>query len=72
METIKLIPLIDACDLPSEVEDWCNIHDITTHYQDSIAYIEWDNEDDEVFCTWLLKQYGEDIQNYNMFAINAT
>lgn len=61
---IKLIPLLDARDFPSDVDDelvW------------DVNYLNWDNDD--YYSTtkkWLEKSFGEEIKQYNDFAINRT
>ena len=51
---VKMIPMIDACDLPGDVEDYCVENEIQTHYQNDVAFVE---DDGNVFAEWL-KEIG--------------
>ena len=48
--SFEMIPCIDASDMPSEVRDWCDSNDISTHYYNSIAMC-WDK--DNIFTKWV-------------------
>ena len=47
--TFKMIPCVEAADMPPEVIDWCEMHDISTHYNNSVAMC-WNDEN--VFTKW--------------------
>lgn len=47
---IKYIPLINATDMPTEVEEYCVKHDINTHYQNDITFVE---NNGNPFAEWL-------------------
>ncbi len=51
---VKMIPMIDACDMPSDVEDYCVEREIQTHYQNDVAFVK---DDGNVFAKWL-KELG--------------
>ena len=36
---VKMIPMVDACDMPMEVLDYCDTKEIPTHYQSAVAFI---------------------------------
>ena len=46
----KMIPCIEAADMPEEVIDWCEENEISTHYNDSMARLE---DDGNVMAEWL-------------------
>ena len=46
----RLIPYIDASQFPTEVEDYCAEHEISTHYQNDVCYVE---NDGNIFAKWL-------------------
>lgn len=37
---MKLIPMVNAVDMPTEVEDWCIENDVSTHYDNDVALFE--------------------------------
>ena len=41
----RRIYAVYAADFPSEIEDWCCLHDYSTHYADSIIQIWKDDEE---------------------------
>ena len=47
---VKMIPMVDACDMPMEVLDYCDTKEIPTHYQSAVAFIP---DDGNVFAEWL-------------------
>lgn len=69
---IRFIVQLDASDFPGEVEEEMTDHDISTHYQDDTCHIEWGCESWKETEKWLLDTYGEEIMNYETFAISAT
>lgn len=48
--SFKMIPCVDARDMPDEVLEWCEMHDLSTHYHNSVAMC-WDEEN--VFTRWV-------------------
>ena len=50
MSEIEMTPTVHATQMPKDVEDWCVDHDISTHYQNDITYIE---NDGNPFANWL-------------------
>lgn len=68
-----LIPCIDASDLPDDVEQEFDDYEISTHYQNDVVGLDWDDDDYfSAFKSWLLQLYGEEIKKYSSFAIFAT
>ena len=67
---VKMIPMIDACDMPNDVTDYCVENDIQTHYQNDLAFIE---DDGNVFAEWL-KEIGVEFPDvgYLQVGIQAT
>ena len=67
---IKMIPMVDACDMPSEVTDYCVMNDVQTHYQNDVAFIE---DDGNIFAEWL-KELGVEFPDvgYLQVGIQAT
>jgi hypothetical protein len=49
-----MIPCIDASDMPDKVIDWCEEHEISTHYSDSMARL---TDDGNAMAEWL-KEIG--------------
>ena len=70
MPKIKMIPCIDVCDMPNEVEDYCVRSEISTHYQNDVAFVK---DDGNVFAEWL-KELGVEFpdEGYLRVAILAT
>lgn len=68
---IELIPLIDACDFPTAVEDELAGFEVSTHYQCDIIGVEFDGGYPKLEA-WLVETYGEEIKQYTQFAILAT
>ncbi len=59
--------VVDALDLPPEVEDWCMEHDVSTHYAESLVRIFKDDLDEDgpnPFLEWL-KSQGVDIEEFS-------
>ncbi len=78
-EILKLIPLIDACSIPDDVDDELNSCEILTHYQNGVFSVDWDDDEDSddhwtlpVTRAWLLMTHGEDIKQYTSFGLLAT
>lgn len=46
----ELIPLVNATDFSDEVLDYCSENEISTHYNDDIAFIK---DNGNVFAEWL-------------------
>lgn len=76
MKEIKLIPMIEASDMPGEV---CDEFEVGTHYQGDVVYIDWNDKPDKdgwessgKFKKWLVETYGETIKQYEYFGINPT
>lgn len=73
MKQIDLIPLLQAYDFDSELEDELAIAEINTHYSSDIAFVDWDDEEDlPILKKWLVDEYGDEIKKYTKFAINPT
>lgn len=51
MNIFKQGIIIDACDMPNDVEDWCIDNEISTHYQGDV--ISLDITEDNPFVEWL-------------------
>lgn len=72
-EQLEFIPLLQAYDFDSDVEEELAINEINTHYNADILYIDW--EDDEYLPLtkrWLIETYGEETKKFDTFAINPT
>jgi len=73
MNKIDLIPLLQAFDFEGDVEDEMVENEVNTHYQADILSFDWD--DDESYPAtkkWLVEFYGEEIRNFDQFAIMPT
>ena len=67
---ITLIASVKAAGMPNDVLDYCLEQDISTHYQNDIAYI---NNDGNPFATWLRTQgYEFDSKDGEWIGIFAT
>ncbi len=72
MKEIELCPLIDACSLPQEVETEFEEYDRYTHDTDHVIYIDWNDEETfPKFQTWLIETYGDEIVQYERFAVSG-
>lgn len=70
---IRLIPIIDAVDLSNKVEEEFEKYEVSTHYQNDMVTLDWEEEDSyPEFQKWLVEIYGEEIKQYGQFAIQAT
>lgn len=70
---IDLIPLLDASDFSTEVEDEMTNCEINTHYHGDIFLINWNEADDMPETQkWLVETFGEEIRQYRKFAIMPT
>jgi len=47
---IKIIPCVEASDMPENVIEWCIDHNYDTHYQNNVAQV---YNDDNPFANWL-------------------
>lgn len=59
--------VVDALDLPREVDDWCIENDISTHYVESLVRIFKDEPSEpgpNPLLEWL-KSAGVDIEEYS-------
>jgi len=54
MNSYKMIPCVEAADMPNEVMDWCEEHEVSTHYADSMTTVE---DDGNPMAKWL-KEMG--------------
>jgi hypothetical protein len=70
---LKLIPLIDALDLPNETRKELNDNEIYTHHEETVNFLNWD-ESHYLLKTkqWLIKTYDKDIKKYNYFRLLGT
>jgi len=73
---IRMIPCVEAADMPEEVKEWCIDHDVSTHYQNDVAQV---YNDDNPFANWLRKlgytftcPPSNDEDNWDNIAIVAT
>ena len=73
MKSLNLIPLINLCGIPTEVNEELNQNEIWTHDVDHVLSIDWDNDESDIphFREWLVKSYGEMIKNYERFALSG-
>jgi hypothetical protein len=56
---MREITCVDATDFPDEVLDYCDQHDISTHYQNDVIVVE---DDGNPFAKWL-KDQGYEFKN---------
>jgi hypothetical protein len=73
MQELKLIPYF-SCPLRGEgakdAEIDLNDHEISTHYETSINRFYWDDDVClSAFKAWALREYGESIREYDVFAL---
>ena len=66
---LEQIQVIDAREIPADVLDYCVEHEIETHYQHGIYYIE---DDGNIFSEWLKTQGYEFDEKYPRIGIIAT
>lgn len=69
--TLKKIVMVEACDMPEDVLDYCVDKDWQTHYQNDIVYL---HNDGNPFAEWL-KANGyifEEKCGFDYIGINAT
>jgi len=50
---IKMIPLVNAAKFPEDVLDYCARHEIQTHCQNDVTFVE---NDGNPFAAWLRKE----------------
>lgn len=62
MNKLKMVPCVDASDLPQEIRDWCIDNDISTHYACELHQV----YDDNIFAEWL-KSQGFKFKNKDDF-----
>ena len=72
MKTIKLIPIVNSIDFTEKLNTEFNKLMIPTHGQNQVITINWEGGYFPVFRKWLIKEYGNDITQYNTFAIQST
>lgn len=73
MSKFELIPLLNACDFEDDMENELAENEISTHYQNEVMHIDWDEEEEYPETKkWLLDNYGEEAKNYKSFGISAT
>ena len=46
--SFEMIPCVDAGDMPSEILEWCEAHDYSTHYHNSVVISHSEND----FTRW--------------------
>jgi len=56
----KMIPYIDATDFPSEVLNWCEEKEISTHYRSDVAVVK---DDGNPMAEWLKKLGVPKVKN---------
>ena len=70
---IELIPVLDACDFPHELEKEMVDNNVNTHYQNDILHLNWkEGHRFPLTKKWLIDTYGSEIKNYTKFAIIST
>lgn len=66
----KLIPMVDAGDLPDKVVDWCDNNEIPTHYDSGIAMFE--TKSHNPLNKWLNEQGYTTTEKYTYVAVQGT
>lgn len=69
---MKLIPIVDALDFPREVEMELEDHDISTHDEVHILYLDWNRFNYPKFQNWLISESEIDIKEYSQVVIDPT
>ena len=73
MKTIDLIPFLYAGDFPHTLVDEMVDNDVSTHYQNDVMYLDWDEEEEQPETKkWLIETYGEEVKKYDHFAVQST
>lgn len=74
MKKLNLIPLLDPCDWnDTYIDDEFADKEISTHYRGETFKVWWDDEEDfPALKVWLIETYGEEIKQYDKFAIDPT
>lgn len=70
---IVLVPELDAVDFTPEVIDEMVLNDVSIHYVGGSFSFDW--EDQTYFPEtqkWLVEFYGEEIKEYNSFAVDPS
>jgi hypothetical protein len=71
MRKCKDALVIDASDLPWEVEEWCCEQEISTHYKNDLVSLGWRGLDDNPLVNWL-KDHIDNLEDYEYVGIIAT
>lgn len=66
---MKMIPMVEASDMPIEVEDFCVAMEWGIHYQGDVVVIQ---DDRNPFSEWLKQQGFAFTEKYQYVAINPT
>lgn len=66
---IEMIPCVNATDMPSEVTDYCVDNEISTHYQNDVAFL---GDDGNPFSEWLKKNGYIFKTKYDSIGVIAT
>jgi hypothetical protein len=72
MNKLTMIPLLDACLFPGEVEEELSEAEVNTHYQCDILFLDWKEQSYLDTKKWLIDTYGEEIKKHTKFGILAT
>ena len=76
MKELVLIPELDACDFPHEVDEELVENDIGVHYESNGLHFDWEECEKEgrfkVTRKWLLDTYGEVVREHSSFSISPT
>lgn len=66
---MKMIPMVEASNMPTEVEDYCIEREWGIHYQGDCKVV---TDDGNVFSEWLKQQGFTFTEKYQYVAINPT
>ena len=64
MPRFRKAVVVDARDLPVDVDDWCVDHEISTHYAESLVRI-WKNDDYPNALTRWLESEGVKLSEFD-------
>ncbi len=67
---IKMIPMVEASDMPEDVLDYCVEHEISTHYDSAVVCL--GSDQDNALTNWLKENGFVFTEKYQYLAINAT
>jgi len=58
METLELIPLLQAYEFSLQIEDELSIYGVNTHYNNDILFVDWGDPESLTYTkTWLIEKW---------------